>query len=366
LHLWSLDAPPLAEVDDAGMTAVQTTTVQSGLLLAQAIQKLATNRPSLWFVTQGAQPADAVPQPLQAPLWGLGRVLALEHPDWWGGSVDLDAEASPSGNADRLWQEMQRPDGEDQVARRGSSRLVPRLVRERLPRYAPLTITADGSYLVTGGVGGLGVEIATWLAAHGARHLVLTSRTGLPPRAEWASLPAESEVRRRVTAVQTLEAMGVVVEVTAVDVANRVQMTELFARFGQSLPPLRGIIHAAVAMTGYPIAAMPTDALANMLAPKVQGTWLLHELSQGMPLDFFVLFSSTTTLLGAAGLGHYAAANQFLDGSGSLSAGAGSARRQHQLGHLGRDACGFGGGSGCGAAVWFAAYGHPPGPGGVG
>jgi hypothetical protein len=84
LHLWSLDAPPLAEVDDAGMTAVQTTTVQSGLLLAQAIQKLATNRPSLWFVTQGAQPADAVPQPLQAPLWGLGRVLALEHPDWWG------------------------------------------------------------------------------------------------------------------------------------------------------------------------------------------------------------------------------------------------------------------------------------------
>jgi acyl transferase domain-containing protein len=314
LHLWSLDAPPLAEVDDAGMTAVQTTTVQSGLLLAQAIQKLVTNRPSLWFVTQGAQSANVVPQPLQAPLWGLGRVLALEHPDWWGGSVDLDAEASPSGNADRLWQEMQRPDGEDQVARRGSSRLVPRLVRERLPRYAPLAITADGSYLVTGGLGGLGVEIATWLAAHGARHLVLTSRTGLPRRDEWANLPAESEVRRRVTAVQTLEAMGVVVEVTAVDVANRAQMTGLFARFGQSLPPLRGIIHAAVAMTGYPIAEMPADALANMLAPKVQGTWLLHELSLGMPLDFFVLFSSTTTLLGAAGLGHYAAANQFLDG----------------------------------------------------
>ena len=84
-------------------------------------------------------------------------------------------------------------------------------------------------------------------------------------------------------------------------------MTELFARFGQSLPPLRGIIHAAVAMTSYPSATMPTAALAQMLAPKVQGTWLLHDLSQGMPLDFFVLFSSTTTLLGAAGLGHYAA-----------------------------------------------------------
>ncbi len=313
LHLWSLDALPLAELDDAGMTAVQTTTVQSGLLLAQAIQKLVANRPSLWFVTQGAQPAESVPQPLQAPLWGLGRVLALEHPDWWGGSVDLDALASASRNADLLWQELQRPDGEDQVARRGLSRLVPRLVRERLPRFAPVAITADGSYLVTGGLGGLGVEIAMWLAAQGARHLVLTSRSGLPPRDEWSVLPAESEVRRRVTAVQALETMGVAVEVTAVDVANRPQMTELFARFGQSLPPLRGIIHAAVAMTGYPIATMPTAALAEMLAPKIQGTWLLHDLSQGMPLDFFVLFSSTTTLLGAAGLGHYAAANQFLD-----------------------------------------------------
>ncbi len=314
LHLWSLDTPSLADMTGGDLTAVATQTVQSALLLAQALAKLDGKQPPLWFVTQGAQPAtEQTPNPQQAPLWGLGRVWALEQPALWGGSVDLDADATVSQNAEALWQEIQQPDGEDQMARRDGSRLVPRLVRERSAGHAPVTISAEGSYLVTGGLGGLGVEIADWLADQGARHLVLTSRQGLPPRAEWATVSPDSEVARRITAVQSLEAKGVAVEIAAVDVANRAQMTGLFAEFGKSLPPLRGIIHAAVAMTSWPLTSMPVAALTDMLAPKLQGTWLLHELSQEMALDFFVLFSSTTSLWGVTQLGHYAAANQFMD-----------------------------------------------------
>ncbi|MCB8984308.1 MAG: SDR family NAD(P)-dependent oxidoreductase [Ardenticatenaceae bacterium] len=311
LYLWPLDLPVLGEMEGQDLTAVPASTVQSALFLAQAVGRLGGKRPSLWLVTQNAQPVENVPNPLCAPLWGLGRVLALEHPDWWGGSVDLDA-APADLNAELLWQEMQHPDGEDQIAWRGAARLVPRLGRER-QHFIPTAVAADGSYLVTGGLGGLGVEVAAWLAAQGARHLVLTSRSGLPPRAAWAGLLPESEAYRRVTAVQTLEAAGVTVHVAAVDVTDRLQMTGLLAQFGQTLPPLRGVVHAAVAMTAWPIAHMPAAALAAMLAPKVQGTWLLHELTQDMPLDFFVLFSSTTSLWGVSELGHYAAANQFMD-----------------------------------------------------
>jgi NAD(P)-dependent dehydrogenase (short-subunit alcohol dehydrogenase family)/SAM-dependent methyltransferase/acyl carrier protein len=314
LHLWSLETPPLAGLDEAGITAVHAKTVQSGLLLAQAVGKLPAQPPRLWFATQDAQPALAPPtNPLAAPMWGLGRVLALEHPTWWGGTVDLDASSSVSQQAATLWQELQQPDGEDQIAHRGGTRLVARLVRATPTPASSLAVSAEGSYLLTGGLGGLGVEIANWLAAQGARHLVLTSRQGLPPRDEWGNLPADSEMARRTTAVRSLEAQGVTVHIAAVDVADRTQMTDLFAQFGDTLPPLRGIIHAAVAMTSYPIAAMPPAALSDMLAAKVQGSWLLHQLSEKMALDFFVLFSSTTALWGVAGLGHYAAANQFMD-----------------------------------------------------
>ena len=115
------------------------------------------------------------------------------------------------------------------------------------------------------------------------------------------------------TAVQAIESLGVTVDVTVTDVADRAQMADLFARFGHAMPPLRGVVHAAVAMSAWPIATMPVEALLEMLRPKIRGTRLLHEMTQNMPLDFFVMFSSTTTVWGARELAHYAAANQFMD-----------------------------------------------------
>jgi myxalamid-type polyketide synthase MxaE and MxaD len=177
----------------------------------------------------------------------------------------------------------------------------------------PVTFQGDAAYLVTGGLGGLGLEVARWLAQHGAGHLVLIGRHGLPPREQWWQLAADEAPARQVQAVREIEDMGAAVTVLSVDVSESGDMTALFDRFGADLPQLRGIVHAAADLSSGPLTDLTLATLKTMLRPKVTGTWLLHKLSAQLDLDFFVLFSSTTALLGVQGLAHYAAANAFLD-----------------------------------------------------
>ncbi len=124
---------------------------------------------------------------------------------------------------------------------------------------------------------------------------------------------AGEALAEQVQAVQQLEDLGATVTVLAADVSDRKDMADLFARFGIDLPPLHGIVHAAADLSSAPLADLDLSAVNDMLRPKVTGTLLLHELSAHLDLDFFVLFSSTTALLGVSGLAHYAAANAFLD-----------------------------------------------------
>jgi myxalamid-type polyketide synthase MxaE and MxaD len=138
-------------------------------------------------------------------------------------------------------------------------------------------------------------------------------RRGLPPREQWATIPPGSREAEQVAVVRGLEDLGVAVTVVAADVNDPVAMGDLVRRFGGDLPPLRGVVHAAAALGNVSIASMTRPALEEMLRPKVRGTWVLHELTRDLPLDFFVLFSSTTALWGSRDLGHYAAANHFLD-----------------------------------------------------
>ena len=313
VDLRALDAGCGAESDAARVTTA---------LQAQALELIralagASGSPRLWLVTRGAQPAAGDEAPIaiaQATLWGLGRVMALEQPELWGGLVDLDPADMDGVDAERLAEQLVDPDEEDQLAFRAGRRAVPRLVKAATPAEASsLTVQADGTYLVTGALGGLGLKVARWLVDRGARHLVLTSRRGLAPRETWAAIPADDPRRDQVAAVLAIEALGATVDVLAADVADRAAMTALFASFGSTRPVLRGIMHAAADVRGELLAEATAEVRAAVLAPKVTGSWLLHELSRDLSLDFFVLFSSTTALLGVARLGHYAAANQFLD-----------------------------------------------------
>ncbi|QWN38782.1 SDR family NAD(P)-dependent oxidoreductase [Cobetia sp. 4B] len=169
-----------------------------------------------------------------------------------------------------------------------------------------LTIDPAGSYLVTGGLGGFGLRSAEWLAAMGARELVLLGRSGA------ASEEAQQGVAR-------LEAQGVNVHALACDVADDAALSKVFARFGKSansdgIAPLKGIIHAAAVIDDALIRHLDAERIQRVMTPKLEGARLLDRLSAEHALDFFVLYSSATTLFGNPGQSVYVAANHWLEG----------------------------------------------------
>ncbi|MEZ4644655.1 MAG: type I polyketide synthase, partial [Chloroflexota bacterium] len=161
-------------------------------------------------------------------------------------------------------------------------------------------ISPHVSYLVTGGLGGLGLAVARWLAEMGARHLALVGRSA-PAAAAQAVLAELAEA-------------GVQVTVLAADVSRQDDMARVLAQMAAEMPPLRGVIHAAGVLDDGVLAQQSWERFARVFAPKVGGGWILHELTKQMPLDFFVLFSSAVALLGSAGQANHVAASTFLDG----------------------------------------------------
>ena len=306
VYLWGLDA-------SAAQEAAQEAACVDLLTLTRALVRHAPHS-KLWVVTRGAQSiANESPRPPQTPLWGVGRVIGLEHPELWGGLIDLDHAGKRADEAIHLAREIAQSDGEDQIAHRGDQRFVARLARQMTPAPKPIQWHADGAYLITGGLGGLGLKTAQWMAEQGARHIVLVGRSGLPARAAWADLAADSRTAMQVAAVQAIEATGATVYPLAVDVGDRDQVAALLNRFGAEMPALRGIVHAAADLSTWTVDEMPAEALHNMMRAKTTSAWWLHELTLALPLDFFVMFASTTGIWGSRAMAHYAAANHGLD-----------------------------------------------------
>ncbi|TDC25341.1 SDR family NAD(P)-dependent oxidoreductase, partial [Streptomyces sp. 8K308] len=262
----------------------------------------------VWVVTRGATGAGGgTVAPLQSPVWGLGRVVALEQPELWGGLIDLDPAAhDPAAEAEAVLAELLRPagsDDEDQIAHRAGARLVARLRRaERLAPAEGPAVTGTGSYLITGGRGALGLRVAEWLVCRGARHLVLTGRR---PLAEDADDPVVAAVRR-------LREAGATVHTPEADVADPEAMAALFAA-DAPWPTVRGVVHAAGTFNPCATAELDWDRFRAMTRAKVDGTLVLDALTRDADLDFFVMFSSASAVWGSALAGHYAAANGFLD-----------------------------------------------------
>jgi len=278
--------------------------LQSALHLAQAAaRQTAATPPRLWFVTRQAQATGHEELDLSGtPLWGFGRTLALEHPSLWGGLIDLD-DRLPEEAAVLLSAELLQPDGEDQIVWRDWQRLTARLTSLRLSEptssAAHSPIAAAATYLITGAFGAIGREIARWLAAQGAPHLALLSRRGAAPDHE----PFLAELRQA----------GATVSVYAADVADWDQLTAVWSQITAGEKPLKGIFHAAGVVADGTISQIEWPRFNKALAAKINGAWHLHQLAQGEPLDYFVLFSSGAAILGSPGQSNYAAANGFLD-----------------------------------------------------
>jgi len=174
----------------------------------------------------------------------------------------------------------------------------------------PVSIVADGTYLITGGLGGFGLALAEWLVECGARHLLLLGRSAPKPAAE--------------AQIAALRGRGADVRVCRADITDLEDARTALEEAQASMPPIRGVVHAAMTLDDAPLRSLDEEHLWKAMAPKAAGAWNVHQLTLEAPLDFFVLFSSFTSVLGNAGQANYVAGNSFLDALAYY-------RRQHGL-----------------------------------
>ncbi|HEY8981537.1 MAG TPA: SDR family NAD(P)-dependent oxidoreductase, partial [Streptomyces sp.] len=298
----------LGLAEDAGAEFAATPVGLAGTVrLIQALGDAGVTAP-VWCVTRGAVSvgsADPVVSPVQSALWGLGRSAALDLPARWGGLVDLPAVLD--GQTGGFLRRVLTGD-EDQVAVRESGVYGRRLVRAGAG-VGHAEVRLRGSVLITGGTGGLGGHVARWAVARGAEHVVLVSRRGL-------DAPGASAL---------CEELGVPVTVEACDVADREALAGVLARIPADYP-LTALVHAAGIGDGYvPIGELEPGRLDAVLRAKMLSAWHLHELTAGLDLSAFILFSSGAASWGAGGQAAYAAANAFLDGLAGYRRGTGLA-----------------------------------------
>ncbi len=303
VHLASLDIDPSPSTD--ALLHAQERGCASALHLLQAIlEDNCEPSPSLWLITRGAQAVGAAPREVtaaQAPLWGLGRTIAIEHPALRCALIDLDPSID---DGHLLHAEILAADAEPQIAFRDGRRYAARIVRHDPLTGSPtsgaaLRLREDGTYLVTGGLSGIGLRAAQWLVEKGARHLVLIGRREISPEAA--------------RAVRAMEQAGARVVAARADVSRAGEIAAVIGDIRRTMPPLRGILHSAGVIEDATLAHQSWDRFARVMAPKLEGALHLHALTYDLPLDFFVLFSSIASLFGSPGQGNYAAANAFLD-----------------------------------------------------
>lgn len=319
VHLWSLDADFDETRSGEDLEALQETGVLSVMRLAQALSAGPSQVPRVWLVTRGAQPVGEDPYRLsieQAPMWGLGRVFGhQEFATVWGGLCDLDPLENNAMQARLLVDEITAGDAEDQVAFRAGRRYVARLVENSgLTPPFPARMRDAGSYLVTGGLGFLGLLVARFLVEQGARDVVLMGRTPVPPRQSWEELPDSDPQRLLVDQLRELESLGARIHLAAVDVGDHDQLQQWLATHReQGLPAICGVVHVAGVVDDELLVRMDRNKFTEVMRPKLVGGWLLHQLFREADLDFFVLFSSTGSVIASPGQGNYAAGNAFLD-----------------------------------------------------
>ncbi|KAL9047331.1 MAG: hypothetical protein Q9214_000058 [Letrouitia sp. 1 TL-2023] len=267
----------------------------------------------VFAITENVSKGQSPTALAQAPLHGLARIIASEQPDIWGALID---------NEDEDWvfptQAIKYARGadvvriHDGVARAARLRRLPR--DKMLPSSLKADVLArpDGTYLITGGMGALGLEVANFLVENGARRLVLVSRRGLPARNQWQDI--SGPLAEKCRAIEQLETLGVTVHILSVDIGAEGSKEKLQASLNRlALPPVLGVVHAAGVLEDQLILSSTTDSFDRVLAPKITGGLALHQLFPVGTLDFFILFSSCGQLFGFPGQGSYASGNAFLD-----------------------------------------------------
>jgi acyl transferase domain-containing protein/acyl-CoA synthetase (AMP-forming)/AMP-acid ligase II/acyl carrier protein len=301
VHFWSQDNRFENDHNQQALQHAQILGSGSVLYLVQELVKITENNsPRLYLVTRGGQAVlSSQVQIEQSPLWGLGRTIAHEHPELQCTCLDLDFQTD---NVQSLFLELWSLEPENQIAWRENKRYVARLEKQTIspPLDKKPIIRENSSYLITGGTGSLGLQMAQWLASLGAQHLILVSRQ-----------TTTTDVVKNTIA--QIEQTGVFVSIAKADVSDNNELNGVLAQIKTTLLPLRGIIHAAGVLDDGMLIGQNWERFEKVMAAKVYGAWNLHQLTAEMALDFFFMFSSAASILGNRGQSNYAAANAFLD-----------------------------------------------------
>ncbi|HEY4132964.1 MAG TPA: type I polyketide synthase [Gemmatimonadaceae bacterium] len=263
----------------------------------------------LWFVASGATPATGSHNVAAGALFGFGRSLANEHPEFWGGLIDVDGSTHEA--IAPLVREVIGANAEPEVAFGDRGRHVPRLgrVAQRDASRTALSLRGDVTYVVTGAFGGIGMKVLAWLVERGARHIAILARR------------APGDAQR--TLLDRLTATGATLNVVHADMAHRAEIAQALTIVREQMPPIAGVFHVAGIYNDAIIERMDWPRFESVLLPKTYAAWHLHELTRTDALEHFVMFSSGASFLGPVGLSNYAAANAGLDAIAFLRRGEG-------------------------------------------
>ena len=299
------------QVEDVSKIASASKSYSRDLLAITRFVMSSAPQTRIFAVTQNAIAAQTPTSLAHSPLLGLGRIIAAEQPDLWGGIIDTENPDFPLQamkyvlNADVI-------KIEDTVSKVCRLRSMPH--DKLLPMHADKRIMPKpgGTYVITGGLGVLGLEVLDFLVERGARRIVLVSRKGLPPRSEWAI--DRQHNMAAVDRILTLEELGVHIKVIALDISTHGAASRLLKSISDlGLPPIRGIVHAAGVLENQLVTEVTEDAFNRVLDPKIAGALAMHEAFPAGTLDFSIWFSSCGQLFGFPGQASYASGNAFLD-----------------------------------------------------
>ncbi|WP_281817998.1 condensation domain-containing protein, partial [Vallitalea longa] len=318
IHMCSIENMVVSDMDS--FNHKQEIGMYSLYHIAKATIKYEYNNLKFLIVSQNVNKVDnqEIVNPHDSTLFGLGKSLIWEELNNSYKLLDID-DKSDIGNI--VFIELCSMNKTDNITYRSNYRFVCELQESNInnSEITDIKIVKDGLYIITGGLGGLGLEVGKYLASQNSVHIVLISRTQLPPRTEWSSIISKGEDTKICNIMETIlkiEEKGSVVSCISADVSDNITIKKVFADLRKTNRKISGVIHAAgvgVGMSGIPIAQDSKRIFEEVCKPKVQGTWILHNITLEDDLDFFIVFSSPITIIGGKGSGSYTASNAFLD-----------------------------------------------------
>jgi acyl transferase domain-containing protein/NAD(P)-dependent dehydrogenase (short-subunit alcohol dehydrogenase family)/acyl carrier protein len=314
--LWSLNAIQYEENFGEKIDQCNLYGVHSLVPCLKAIDQFSPNT-KLWLITRGM--TNALQSNLnisQAHQLGFSRVMAYQEAvGRWCGYIDLAPEQSDN-EVDYIFKEVTSLTSgmQDEIAYREGMRYVNKLrPLEAIWQKSNLQYSKDVSYLITGGLGELGFLVAKYLIHRGAQHIILQIRESLPNRETWGTKNTDPNIEQKILKIKSLEATGVIIHVTSVDITQSDKIREMSAAHRKNgFPPIKAVIHCAGTVQDRLVYNMEQKDIRQVFSPKINASWALHEAFLGQ-LEMFVLFSSYASIYGAKGQSNYAAANGFMD-----------------------------------------------------